>query len=139
GLLYTKMGQLCIFNCKTTRETLLQEHHDWENHFGVLKTCAKLAGSYFWPTMTADVDKYIRSCSQCLRNKSSTQSSSGLLHPLPIPLDRFDDISMDFIGPVPKSCGFDMLLVITDRLTGYMKAEPTLQMITAKGVAELFH
>ena len=32
-----------------------------------------------------------------------------------------------------------MLLVITDRLTGYMKAEPTLQTITAKGVAELFH
>src|SRR5947207_15486014 len=39
----------------------------------------------------------------------------------------------------PKSRGFDMLLVITDRLTGYMKAEPTLQTITAKGVAELFH
>ena len=138
-LLYTKTGRLCIPNCKTIRETLLQEHHDRENHFGISKTRAKLARSYFWPTMTTDVEKYTRSCSQCLRNKSSTQSPSGLLHPLPIPLDRFDDISMDFIGPLPKSCGFDMLLVITDRLTGYMKAEPTLQTITAKGVAELFH
>lgn len=139
GLLYTKAGRLCVPNCKTTRETLLQEHHDRENHFGKPKTRAKLARLYFWPTMTADVDKYIRSCSQCLRNKSSTQSPSGLLHPLPIPLDRFDDISMDFVGPLPKSCGYDMLLVITDRLTGYMKAEPTVQTVTAKGVAELFH
>jgi len=32
-----------------------------------------------------------------------------------------------------------MLLIITDRLTGYMKAEPTVQTVTAKGVAELFH
>ena len=64
---------------------------------------------------------------------------AGLLHPLPIPFDRFDDISMDFIGPLPRSHGFDMLLVITDRLIGYIKIEPTLQTITAKGAAELFH
>ena len=38
-----------------------------------------------------------------------------------------------------KSHGFDMLLVITDRLTGYLKIEPTLKAITAKRVAELFH
>ena len=139
GLLFTKTGRLCIPSCKTTRETLLQEHHDRENHFGMSKTRAKLARSYFWPSIAMDVDKYIRSCSQCLRNKSSTQLPSGLLHPLPIPFDRFDDISMDFIGPLPKSHGFDMLLVITDRLTGYMKAEPTIRTITAKGVAELFH
>ena len=139
GLLYTKTGRLCVPSCRMTQETLLQEHHDHENHYGAFKTRAKLARSYFWPTMTADVDKYIRSCSQCLRNKSSTQSPSGLLHPLPILIDCFDDISMDFVGPLPKSHGFDMLLVITDRLTGYVKAEPTVQTITAKGVAELFH
>ena len=34
GLLYTKAGRLCIPNCKTTKEILLQEHHDHENHFG---------------------------------------------------------------------------------------------------------
>ena len=139
GLLFTKTGRLCIPDCKITRETLLQEHHDRENHFGTSKTRSKLASLYFWPTMAADVNKYVHSCSQCLRNKSSTQSPSGLLHPLPIPVDRFDDISMDFIGPLPRSHGFDMLLVITDRLTGYMRAEPTLRTITAKGVAELFH
>ena len=139
GLLYTKTGRLCVPSCKTTRETLLQEHHDRENHFGMSKTRTKLARSYFWPTMATDVNKYVRSCSQCLRNKSSTQLSSGLLHPLPILLDRFDDISMDFIGPLPKSHGFDMLFVITDRLTGYMKAEPTVQTVTAKRIAELFH
>ena len=89
--------------------------------------------------MSADVDEYIRSCSQCLRNKSSTQQPAGLLHPLPIPLDRFSDISMDFVGPIPKSRGYDTLFIITDRLTGYIKVEPTRQSATAREIAELFH
>ena len=32
-----------------------------------------------------------------------------------------------------------MLFVVTDRLTGYVKVEPTLQTATAKDIAELFH
>ena len=139
GLLYTKSGRLCIPACKTTRETLLREHHDRENHFGRNKTRGRLSQLYFWPDMTSDVDSYISSCSQCQHNKSSTQAPAGLLHPLPIPLDRFDDISMDFIGPVMKSKGYDTLFVITDRLTGYVKIEPTMQTATARGIAELFH
>ena len=89
--------------------------------------------------MTSDVDSYISFCSQCQCNKSSNQPPAGLLHPLPIPLDRFDDISIDFIGPVPKSKGYDTLFIITDRLTGYVKVELITQTATAREIAELFH
>ena len=89
--------------------------------------------------MSNDVNNYIRSCSTCQWDKSSTQAPVGFLHPLPVPLDRFSDISMDFIGPLPNSRGFDTLFVVTDRLTGYMKVEPTLQIATAKDIADLFH
>jgi transposase InsO family protein len=139
GLLYTKSGRLCVPNCRATRELLLQEHHDRENHFGRYKTREKLARLYFWPNLAGTVDDYIRSCSQCVRNKSSTQSPAGLLHTLPIPSDRFSDISMDFVGPLHKSRGYDTLLVITDRLTGYTKIEPTHSTSTAKDIADLFH
>ena len=139
GLLYTKSGRLCVPNCKTTREVLLQEHHDRENHFGRYKTREKLARLYFWPNLAATVDEYIRSCTRCSSNKSSTQSPAGLLHPLPIPNDRFTDISMDFVGPLPKSRGYDTILVVTDRLTGHIRVEPTKSTSTAKDIAELFH
>ena len=89
--------------------------------------------------MVTDVKAYVSSCSQCQRNKSSTQASAGYLHSLPIPVDRFHDISMDFVGLVPKSKGYDMLFVVTDRLTGYVKVEPMLQTATAKDIAELFY
>jgi len=57
---------------------------------------------------------YIKSCDSCARNKS-TQAPAGLLHSMPIPQERFTEITMDFIGPLPKSKGFDMLLLMTDR------------------------
>ena len=139
GLLFTKEGRLCIPSCKMVREVFLRQHHDNENHFGRAKTRATLARLYFWPNMATDVKAYVSSCSQCQRNKSSTQVPAGYLHPLPTPIDRFHDISMDFVGPVPKSKGYDMLFVVTDRLTGYVKVEPTLQTATAKDIAELFH
>jgi transposase InsO family protein len=45
--------------------------------------------------------------------------------------------AMDFIGPLPKSRGFNTLLVITDRLTDYVMIEPRLGTATAEDVARL--
>ena len=38
GLIYVDDGRLCIPSCKETREALLRQHHDNENHFGFRKT-----------------------------------------------------------------------------------------------------
>jgi len=65
--------------------------------------------------------------------------TAGVLHPLPIPLDHFSEISMNFIVPMPKSWSFDTLFVVINRLTGYTKIKPTLQIATTKDIAELFH
>jgi len=139
GLVYLHDGRLCIPNSKSIRELLLHQHHDNENHFGVGKTYQALSRRYFWPGLSRDVRKYITSCAQCLRNKSNNQASAGLLHPLPIPHERFSDIAMDFVGPLPKSDGFDTILVITDRLTNYVRIEPTYSTATASDIAFLVY
>ncbi len=139
GLIYLHDGRLCIPNSKSIRELLLHQHHDNENHFGVGKTYQALSRRYFWPGLSKDVRKYITSCSQCLRNKSNNQVPAGLLHPLPIPHERFSDIAMDFVGPLPKSDGFDMILVITDRLTNYVRIERTYSTATASDIAFLVY
>jgi hypothetical protein len=136
GLLF--YGQrLCIPRCKTTREMLLHQYHDRENHFGITKTRQKLATEFFWPYLSRDVRKYINSCPTCLRNKSSNQAPAGFLHSLPIPADRFSEIAIDFVGPLPKSQGFDAIVVFTDRLTNYVKIEPTYTTATAEDTARL--
>jgi hypothetical protein len=139
GLIYLHDGRLCIPNSKSTRELLLHQYHDNENHFGIGKTYQTLSRRYFWPGLSKDVRKYTASCSQCLRNKASNQATAGLLHPLPVPHERFSDIAMDFVGPFPKMDGYDMILVITDRLTNYVRIEPTHLKATAPEIALLVY
>ena len=59
GYFTLRPDDFLYFNCKTTRETLLQKHHDRENHFGISKTRVKLACLYFWQTMTTDIDELL--------------------------------------------------------------------------------
>jgi len=139
GLMYLHDGRLCIPDSKSTRELLLHQHHDNENHFGIGKSYQALSSRYFWPGLSKDVRKYTASCPQCLRNKSSNQVPAGLLHPLPVPHERFSDIAMDFVGPFPKSNGYDMILVITDRLTNYVRIEPTHSTAIAPDMALLVY
>jgi hypothetical protein len=139
GLIYVDDGRLCIPKCKNTRQELLYQYHDNENHFGIAKTRKSIVREYFWPGLTKEVQCYVKSCDICIHNKSSNQPPAGFLHSMPVPMDRFADISMDFIGPLPLSGGFDTILVITDRLTNFIKIEATLQTATAEDIADLVY
>ena len=139
GLIYLHDGRLCIPNSKSTRELLLHQHHDNENHFGIGKSYQALSSRYFWPGLGKDVRKYTASCSQCLRNKFNNQVSADLLHFLSVPHERFSDIAMDFVGPFSKSDGYDMILVITDRFTNYVRIESTHSTATASDIAYLVY
>jgi hypothetical protein len=67
------------------------------------------------------------------------QAPAGFLHPLSVPSDQFKEIAMDFVGPLPQSHGYDMAIVMTDRLTDYVKIEPLKSTATARNVADLFY
>jgi hypothetical protein len=89
--------------------------------------------------MRRDLEKaYIPSCTDCLRNKSSTRKPIGPLHPLPIPDDRGDSIALDFIGPLPLDEGCDCILSITDRLGSDIRIIPTRININAEELALIF-
>ena len=77
GLISTNNGSLCVPTCKSTRESLLYQHHDNENHFARNKTRKSLARLYFWPGMATDADTYVKSCPTCIANKSSTHVTEG--------------------------------------------------------------
>jgi Reverse transcriptase (RNA-dependent DNA polymerase)/RNase H-like domain found in reverse transcriptase/Integrase zinc binding domain/Chromo (CHRromatin Organisation MOdifier) domain/Integrase core domain len=133
-------GRLCIpKNDRKIRETLLALYHDHQNHFGIPKTRQSIAKDYYWPGLENDIDQYIKSCASCARNKSSTQVPAGFLHPMPIPQSRFEELAIDFVGPLPKSNGFDTIFIMTDRLTNYVLIVPTHQTATAPDIAKLMY
>ena len=51
--------------------------------------------------MNVEIHKYVAKCDTCQRNKVENISSPGLLHPLHIPNQEWEEISMDFIEGLP--------------------------------------
>ena len=86
-------------------------------HVGIFKTYYNARQSFFWKGMNADIQKYVAECGVCQRNKSENILSPGLLHPLHIPSQKWEEISMDFIEGLPMSDGKEKILVVVDRLT----------------------
>ncbi|KAH7621132.1 putative Transposon Ty3-G Gag-Pol polyprotein [Nannochloris sp. 'desiccata'] len=134
--------QLYIPDVGTLRQDLMAEHHDslLAGHFGIKKTAALLARSYFWPSMQKDVRNFVQSCERCAESKSSNQKKPGLLQPLPIPTRRFEVITMDFVTALPKTPeGFTTIMIMVDKLTKRVFLAPTTENVTAEEAATLFY
>ncbi|KAA0052082.1 ty3-gypsy retrotransposon protein [Cucumis melo var. makuwa] len=97
-------------------------------HSGFLRTYKRVAGELYWDGMKADIKKHCEECLTCQRSKSLALSPSGLLVPLEIPQSIWSDISMDFVEGLPKFSGFEVILVVVDRL----KVQPIILNRTAK-------
>jgi hypothetical protein len=68
--------------------------------------------------MYSELKDYVRSCASCQRNKTSNQKPIGLLKPLEIPTERFEQVSMDCITTLPVTKeNHDAAMVIVDKLT----------------------
>ena len=88
---------------------------------------------FTWPGMATDVREYVRSCDLCQRNKPVVGKTRGLLQPLPVPTDRWEEVSLDFItGLPPTPTGYDAVLVVVDRWTKWAYFIPTHTTADAK-------
>ncbi|MCH79330.1 transposon Tf2-1 polyprotein [Trifolium medium] len=133
-------GRLVISSKSLLIPTLLDEFHATPHggHSGFYKTYRRLAANLYWVGMKSTVQEYVRNCDVCQRQKYMATSPGGLLQPLPIPNQIWEDISMDFITGLPKSKGFEAILVVVDRLSKYSHFIPLKHPYTAKSIAEIF-
>jgi hypothetical protein len=142
GLLYFEDADSRIRLCvpETERNEVLREVHDGPHesaHAGWERTLAALRERFYWPSMRTDVIKYVRTCDPCQKIKHSRGAGVGFLQPLEIPINPFDDISLDLITGLPKSQDRDAILVVVDKLTKYAHFIATTAEVTALEVASL--
>ena len=74
---------------------------------------------FAWKGLKYNVMKYVNECPTFQKNKVEYTHPSGLLHPFPIPVQKWESISMDFITGLPKVFGKDCIFVVVDRLTKF--------------------
>jgi hypothetical protein len=120
GLLYYK-DKIVIPTPSALPHKLQQEYHSSPigGHAGVTRTVAKLRAQFYWSTLQKDVQQFIQNYTICQQAKIATTRPTGLLQPLPIPTQVWEDIAMNFITGLPPSHGFTTIMVIVDRLTKY--------------------
>ena len=139
GLLYFK-NKLRVAADSTLRSIILHEFHNSPigGHAGILKTFLKVSTSFYWPGLRSDVKQYVGKCLVCQQIKYPTSKVAGLLQPLPIPENIWEDISMDFITGLPVSKGVSVILVVVDRLSKAAHFGTLPASFTAITVANLF-
>jgi len=118
--LYYHHGRIVVPSDVSLRSMLLNLYHSvpYVGHRGSGLTLKNIERDYYWINMAADVNLYVSTCAVCQKAKLSPTAKQGLLNPIPIPSQRFDVLSMDYMFHLPKTKqGYDGVLVFVDKLT----------------------
>jgi hypothetical protein len=94
--------------------------------------------TYWWPTIKTDVQNYVKGCSACQKNKIIRQPGHVSLSPLLMPKQAWQEISIDMIGPLPKSDEHDSILVIVDRFSKMIHLILTMTSLSSAGLAKIY-
>jgi len=118
GLLFWRHRLLIPVEARSVILQILHEFHSSAigGHARFLCTRTRVATYFYWSGMRRDISAFIRQCQVCQQAKSLQTFPAGLLSPLPIPNQVWEDVIMDFITGFPLSRGYFVIFVIIDRL-----------------------
>ena len=74
------------------------------HHPGQAATLKKVAERYYWPDMGKDVSEMVRNCPDCNAVKVTKRIQPVQGH-IPVSAQRFKDLQIDVVGPLPMSQG----------------------------------
>jgi transposase InsO family protein len=136
GLIYLR-GLIYIPECM--RSEIIARHHDdpMHGHMGTEKTAEAISRNYYFPNMRRKVQGYIHQCETCIRDKPARHQPYGKMQSPETPKKPWEWITIDFVGPLPESKGYDYLMTVTDRLTKFIHLIPTTTTMTASQLASL--
>src|SRR6266481_4759449 len=119
---------------------IVEAHHDTlvTGHPGRWKTTELVVCNYWWPRMGCYITKYVKGCDLCNHTKMFLASLAGKLMPNHVLDHQWQVISVNLIMDLPRSHGYDALLVIVDHLSKCAHIILSTSDVTFLGVTWLF-
>ena len=117
------------------RPTIFSHYHGL-SHPGKRTTKRLISSKYFWPSLTSDIDKWVKECTSCQLAKI-TRHTRTRPEPIDMPSERFQHVHIDLVGPLSETQGHSYVLTCVDRFTRWPEAVP-LTNIEAETVAKAF-
>lgn len=135
---YTRIGYTLYWNQRWREESSACHNTPVVGHLGYYKTYKQVREPFSWKGLKNNVLKHVRECFIFQKNKTEHVFPSDFLQPLPIPNQKWESISMDFITGLPKVQGKDCIYVVIDRLTKYAHFHAISSKYKAPKVVDLF-
>lgn len=89
-------------------------------HISITATIKCISNLFWWPQLQQQVSEFVNACKICQRFKGEHVNYPWLLQPIPIPNDRWEDVTVDFIESLTKEDEKDNILIIIDKYTKYI-------------------
>jgi len=87
-------------------------------HPGCHKTIKVVKSQYYWSGMNKEVVDYTTKCLECQKLKDEHKHLASFLQPFPIPEQKWEVVTMDFITKLPRTTKTrDSIMVVVDKLT----------------------
>jgi hypothetical protein len=119
SLWYKDILYLCK-NSQIKQKVLLELHtSSLGGHLRFSKAYHRVKKDFFGDGLKTDVQRFVVECLVYQQNKVETIKTPGLLQPLAIQSQCWEEVSMDFITGLLKFEGKSVIMVIVDRLTKY--------------------
>ena len=91
-----------VVRCVSQKDVfdVLQKGHDFDGHYAIRTTFARIGPVAWWPSRRDDIQQYVASCFECMSHGPVYKFEP--LHPI-LTLQPFDMIGIDYIGPLLKT------------------------------------
>jgi hypothetical protein len=136
-LLYN--GRIVVPDDEDIKRDLVANFHDspMAGHPGQNRMLELVSRRYYWAGMKGWIGRFVETCETCQRVRQ-TPGKELPLQPLEVPNRPFQHISYDMIVKLPKSNGFDSILVVIDSFTKFGHFIPCREAMNSREVADLF-
>ena len=129
----TNKEQVRAYVPATLRFKIFEHYHNL-SHPNFKATRKLIEKNYFWPSSRSDIDKWCKECMSCQICKV-TRHTKTIPSQIPVPNERFEEINIDIVGPLPKIDEYSYILTAVDRFSRWPEAYP-LRNIETETVAK---